>query len=112
MGDIADMMLDGVLCATCGTFLDEIGNGGPAYCCKACKPNGPTPSRMSLAQALRMPLTPRARKAARVNREQEALAIRRRGEKHFCCSECTKRFRDSNALAQHRRDRHGPAVPL
>lgn len=34
MGDIADMMLEGVLCQGCGELLDETGEGlgYPAYC--------------------------------------------------------------------------------
>lgn len=38
MGEIADMMLEGVLCATCGTYIGE-GNGFPEYCCGACEPD-------------------------------------------------------------------------
>ncbi|MGL3154057.1 hypothetical protein [Enterococcus faecalis] len=32
MGEIAEMMLGGVLCASCGVFLDVDGNGYPEYC--------------------------------------------------------------------------------
>ncbi|EPF4336884.1 hypothetical protein ACSSH6_000891 [Enterococcus faecalis] len=32
MGEIAEMMLEGVLCAGCGVFLDVDGNGYPEYC--------------------------------------------------------------------------------
>ena len=32
MGEIAEMMLEGVLCASCGAFLDVYGNGYPEYC--------------------------------------------------------------------------------
>ncbi|EHM3180456.1 hypothetical protein VY617_002021 [Enterococcus faecalis] len=32
MGEIAEMMLEGVLCAGCGVFLDVYGNGYPEYC--------------------------------------------------------------------------------
>jgi len=35
MGEIADMMLDGTLCATCGEFIGEDA-GYPRYCCAAC----------------------------------------------------------------------------
>lgn len=32
MGEIAEMMLDGTLCAGCGEFLGEDDDGIPAYC--------------------------------------------------------------------------------
>ncbi|EJU85069.1 hypothetical protein WMU_01956 [Enterococcus faecalis EnGen0351] len=32
MGEIAEMILEGVLCAGCGVFLDVDGNGYPEYC--------------------------------------------------------------------------------
>ena len=37
MGDIADAMLDGTLCATCGEFIGE-SSGIPGYCCLECEP--------------------------------------------------------------------------
>lgn len=37
MGEIADMMLEGDLCAGCGAFIDEQGGDGyPRYCSKQC----------------------------------------------------------------------------
>lgn len=46
MGDIADAMLDGDLCAGCGSFIDmEGGNGFPRFCSPACGPSAPKPSR-------------------------------------------------------------------
>jgi hypothetical protein len=32
MGDIAEMMLEGILCATCGDFLKEEPSGFPEDC--------------------------------------------------------------------------------
>jgi hypothetical protein len=32
MGEIADMMLEGVLCETCGVYLDGEAPGHPRYC--------------------------------------------------------------------------------
>ena len=32
MGEIADMMLDGTLCAACGVYLDQEPAGYPVYC--------------------------------------------------------------------------------
>uniref|UniRef100_A0A6M3K994 Uncharacterized protein n=1 Tax=viral metagenome TaxID=1070528 RepID=A0A6M3K994_9ZZZZ len=36
MGDIADMMLEGILCETCGEFLDDGAPGHPRRC-PACR---------------------------------------------------------------------------
>lgn len=40
MGEIADMMLDGTMCAGCGVFLHE-GSDGPGYpgYCASCAPD-------------------------------------------------------------------------
>ena len=43
MGEIADMMLDGTLCACCGVAMDDLADGFeapgyPRYCSKACTP--------------------------------------------------------------------------
>jgi len=32
MGDVADMMLDGILCESCGVFLNDEPQGYPCYC--------------------------------------------------------------------------------
>ncbi len=39
MGDIADMMLEGDLCAGCGVALEEESFGIPQYCSEDCKPD-------------------------------------------------------------------------
>ena len=36
MGDIADAMLNGLLCECCGSFIDGDEPGYPRYCCKQC----------------------------------------------------------------------------
>ena len=38
MGDVADMMLDGTLCAGCGSFIDGKGEGFPRYCSDCHRP--------------------------------------------------------------------------
>lgn len=38
MGDIADMMLEGDLCAGCGVYLGGTGDGIPRYCSSDCYP--------------------------------------------------------------------------
>jgi hypothetical protein len=99
MGEIAEMMLDGTLCAGCGTFMDTDGDGIPAYCSKQCALNcgevfGDSKPKKSSA---------RADKAARINRERQEAA----GPKPFHCVRCARRFRYGTALAQHERDKHG-----
>lgn len=32
MGEIADMMLEGCMCPSCGEMLDDDGDGYPVYC--------------------------------------------------------------------------------
>ena len=32
MGEIADMMLEGTLCANCGEYMGDAGYGVPRYC--------------------------------------------------------------------------------
>jgi len=32
MGEIADMMLEGCLCVSCGAYLDDDGDGFPVMC--------------------------------------------------------------------------------
>ena len=45
MGDIADMMLEGVLCEGCGVYLDGESPGYPRYCgsCKRTEPKKKKP---------------------------------------------------------------------
>lgn len=40
MGEIADMMLDGDLCAGCGGFIDDAGGDGLPRYCGSCDPEG------------------------------------------------------------------------
>lgn len=39
MGEIADMMLEGDLCAGCGVYMDGDGDGFPRYCSNDCDPD-------------------------------------------------------------------------
>jgi hypothetical protein len=79
MGEIAEMMLDGTLCASCGEYIGS-DNGYPTYC-SGCGPNsapGPSPS------------------TAPANRKPVA------------CPSCGKRFKTPEAQTQHFQDRHAP----
>ena len=42
MGEIAEAMMDGTLCAGCGEYLEKVALGFPDYCssCKPMKPRG------------------------------------------------------------------------
>ncbi len=45
MGEIADMMLEGDLCAGCGVYMDGDGDGFPRYCSASCDPDSPNTQR-------------------------------------------------------------------
>lgn len=54
MGEIAEMMLDGTMCAGCGEFLNdgEDGDGFPGYC-SACAPDYEEPKPKSKRPAVK-----------------------------------------------------------
>ncbi len=53
MGEIADMMMDGTICAGCGEYLDHgEGDGIPRYCGPECEPK-PAPPRKKKTAAQR-----------------------------------------------------------
>jgi hypothetical protein len=37
MGEAAEMMLDGTLCASCGSYIEGDGEGFPRYCSPQCR---------------------------------------------------------------------------
>lgn len=78
MGEIADMMLEGDLCAGCGVALDGDGEGFPRYCSKECEPR-------DLPPVLSRSRSP----AEKVN-----------------CPTCGKRVK-AVGLKDHQRDAHG-----
>ena len=86
MGEIADMMLDGTLCATCGTYIGEGDSCSPLYCSPACEPEG-------------------YRAATGDNSYYDGSSRRR--TRLFDCPDCGKRFRSERAVSDHRRDAHG-----
>lgn len=100
MGEIAEMMLEGILCEGCGTFIDEHGPGHPRYCSKACHP-------INLQVALKRPTwekTPAAKRAAKHNHERRERA--KEAGKKFGCDKCSKLCRTPEGLAQHKIDKH------
>ncbi len=79
MGEIADMMLEGDLCAGCGVYMEGDGEGFPRYCSKACEPRD-------------MP--------AALTRSRKATAQK------VNCTTCGKRVK-AIGLKDHQRDAHG-----
>lgn len=53
MGEIAEMMLDGTMCAGCGEWMGDEGDGFPRYCA-ACRP----PRHHQKRQAVAKPIAP------------------------------------------------------
>ena len=93
MGEIADAMLNGTLCAGCGAFLGT-DQGFPDYC-PGCEPDG-------LRQAKRIGRVKRAKDPAR--RKEGYIAS---PEPVPCtCGICGKRFASRGAKRQHRRAMH------
>jgi hypothetical protein len=96
MGDISEMILDGILCEGCGDLVDGAPTGHPRKCV-SCRP-------INLADALAGRYSrAAARKAARHNRERHAAAKLR---KPFECH-CGKLCRTAGGLSDHQRAKHG-----
>ena len=51
MGEIADMMIGGEMCAMCGVYLEGDGVGFPAYCSKQCAKDAGEPKGMIIPEA-------------------------------------------------------------
>jgi len=95
MGEIAEAMLDGTLCASCGDFLG-MDEGFPIYC-SACAPDFPDmPSEHGMKAASR---------PARYSKEGKEA-------KPYSCQidGCGKRFASEAAKRSHRRQKHGRAA--
>ncbi|MCC8963724.1 hypothetical protein H8A95_15750 [Bradyrhizobium sp. Pear76] len=95
MGEIAEMMLEGILCEGCGELIDEDGVGHPQRC-SSCDM-----SPRTLRSVKRV--VGRERQAERHNRERRAAA---RLRKPFECH-CGKLCRTERGLEAHKRDKHG-----
>jgi hypothetical protein len=88
-----EKILNGAACRQCGQDIpgEPIGYQRRGPCC----------STISLQRAI---LGPSHSSLAR-----KAQLVMASTEKHFQCSLCDKRFRDSNARAQHEKVKHGKA---
>ena len=79
MGEIAEMMLDGTLCAGCGDFLGE--DAGYACYCPGCQPKPRTKAKPPQTQQWRE-------------------------ERTIPCPECGKKFARKWSMRQHRNMKH------
>ena len=92
MGEIADAMLDGTLCAGCGVALLEgpfdVPQGFPGYCSRRCAREHGAGEVFGCDSPLKR------------DRGQEGVG------KKFPCPNCGKRFRSAYAASQHAFDKH------
>lgn len=79
-GEIAEMMLEGMLCAGCGEFIGE-GDGFPTYCSPEC-------ARYHGAE------------------HWQGGMLCEPAPKPYACDACGKAFRTRGARRQHKRDAH------
>jgi hypothetical protein len=103
-GEIAEMMLDGTLCAVCGVALVESADdepaGFPQYCSEQCaRDHGVDVAGDDEEFSL-----PGARSVHQSNKSNVGI---NRTKKKFRCQKCNKGFRSASALVQHERDAHG-----
>lgn len=85
MGEIADMMLEGVLCEGCGGYLDAEPDGIPGYCSEQCARD----------------------RGADWWLEANGPASKTKREKTIPCEKCGKLFNSEYARGQHHRAKHG-----
>lgn len=104
MGEIAEMMLDGTLCAGCGEALEGEGEGFPRYCSEQCAKG----CGVDLADDdEEFSIPPANSNPVRVRQSNEANRGINRTPKPFRCH-CHKGFWTTRAMRQHQRDKHGP----
>lgn len=80
MGDIADMMLDGLMCEGCGIFMDDGEECGYPRRCGAC--------------------------SAEYRRGENIARVKVKEVKPVPCSNCKRRFGTPEAYLQHWKDKH------
>lgn len=91
-GEIADMMLDGLMCEGCGVWMDDFESPGYARLCAGCRRE----------RRQRVPNNPRYESFEQIQ-----------ARKPHACATCGKRFRTEAAAAHHARDAHKtPSLPL
>jgi hypothetical protein len=127
LGEIADSMLDGTLCAGCGVALvesaDDVPCGFPAYCSRQCAegcgaawtgddaPAPPKEFRCGLCRATFATKNDRQQhNYAKHNPHRLVFAKHRsvdRGTVPCGAAGCAQTFRTDHDAAQHRRMKHG-----
>lgn len=127
MGEIAEMMLEGIMCEGCGEYMGA-GAGHPQRCAgcggglKLSAPNRSPGFRRMVRQNRERHLIARESKpfechCHRLFTSQVALEQHQRdrhpgvgnAKKKFVC-DCGSVFRTSAAMAQHASDKHGPKI--
>ena len=91
-GEIAEMMLEGILCQGCGGPIGDYESGGlgyPGYCA-GCQPD---------TDSIEIRHLPRETKAERKRRVAPTMEPR-------CCLMCGKKSTSEDGIAQHMRDVH------
>lgn len=85
MGEIADMMLEGIMCQGCGEFLGE-GDGFPTWCA-GCAPDGVEDELFPMDEPVAHYTT------------------------KYCCQHCNgKAFKSFKAITDHLRGKHGISI--
>jgi len=85
MGEIAEMMLDGTLCASCGTYMEGEAVGFPSYCSSRCAKDAGVDFAADDRFAPRVPranragIKPNAPKAGQVKCPVCARAVKKAG---------------------------------
>lgn len=108
MGEIADMMLEGTLCAGCGEYLDGEGYGIPLYC-GGCQPdyNG---VHNDFGHVERSIPCPHCKKKFK-NKNGLRQHIDAVHDIEVTCAECRRTFRNQQAHDQHFEAKHMKSEP-
>ena len=88
MGDIADMILEGILCEECGVYIGD--GGGFPRTCDGCRTDRGENRRLE------------ARRERKLLKQQP---------KSITCAECAKKFWTQQSMMQHCRDKHAMKEP-
>lgn len=93
MGEIAEMMLDGTMCQSCGEMLISLGDkpqGFPGYCVRCAPDDGYDDFIQSIGPE---------------PRRDEPFHVR------YHCKECARVFKSEQAARDHHRSKHGGPRP-
>lgn len=111
MGDVADMMLEGDLCAGCGEFIDEDGGDGiPRYCSPECARQCGVDESLEAIRAQSPDMPWECLKCDRTFATQKSYEQHYRA-KHALpgpteCPKCGKKLRTAVGVEQHIHSKH------